>query len=284
MKKSVEELEVEVKDLEKQFLEQSIKTREDARTRLNEEVLNREPEVEKSSDAKEPAPSGDSQAAEDGDSNADIEAELRKAEERVKNSQVRMHKATQEAAELRRQNADLYKQLEALDEQLKRHDKPDLSKLEEDYPDIAKPLLSKISELEKQLSETHKITVNEREQIKLNTHFDKIRSAHPDYEEVTSMPEFVDWLDRQSAVWKRISKEGTSDEVNELLARYKDTQSPRRSDAARSVAEPKLSKTRPPVGNSKRIWTRDEISSMDFREFQKFEGEIDRAWAEGRIR
>lgn len=212
------------------------------------------------------------------------EDHLRKAEERVRNAQARMTRATQEAADLRRQLAER----EAMIAELSRkpEDTESLKRVAEDYPDIAKPLLDKISELEQRLSQTGSEFQKSREDALREAHFSTIEKAHPDYVEVTSNDGFDRWLQTQSPVWQRIATQGTAEEVVELISRYKGTLKPtlQGTEKAAAAAEPRLPRTAPSVGSDKKIWSRAEIAALSYRDFERLEDEIDRAIAEGRVR
>lgn len=238
-----------------------------------------------------PAPaSTDSQAGnESGDSEpeSELDAKIRLAEERVRNTQARMHKATQEAAELRKHSARLEERLAELEAKVQAADEPDIKSLEEDYPDIAKPLLSKLSKLERQLQETQSSFQQKTELNEKEAHFEKIRASHPDFDEVAQSEDFQGWLERQTPVWKKVAQNGTAEEVVELLSRFKEVLSPRPSDRAKAVAEPAMPRARKANTNSdssKKVWTRDEINRLSLSEYAKLEEEIDRAMLEGRIR
>lgn len=238
-----------------------------------------------------PAPAQtDSQAGnESGDSEpeSELDAKIRLAEERVRNTQARMHKATQEAAELRKYSARLEERLAELEAKVQAADEPDTKSLEEDYPDIAKPLLAKLSKLERQLNETQNSFQQKAEFSEREAHFEKIRASHPDFDEVAQSEDFQGWLERQTPVWKKVSQNGTADEVVELLSRFKEVLSPRPSDRAKALAEPAMPKARRTNTNgesSKKVWSRDEINRLSLAEWAKLEDEIDKAMLEGRIR
>ena len=211
------------------------------------------------------------------------EEELRKADERVKNAQARMTRATQEAADLRRRLAELEAKLA---EASKPKSNADIEKLAEDYPDIAKPLLAKIAELESKLTETGSEVRMSKEEAAREAHFAAIARVHPDYLEVAGSEAFESWLTNQTPVWQRIANQGTAEEVVDLISRYKDFNKPtlQGAEKARAAAEPKLPRQAPQIDSGKKIWTRAEIANLDYRDFERLEAEIDKAIAEGRVR
>lgn len=249
------------------------------------------PSTDSPANDKNPAPdqtdSQDASEVGNDDADSDLDRKIRASEERIKNAQAKMHRATQEAAELRKINQQMADRLSQLEAKVQAEEEPELKSLQEDYPDIAKPLLAKISKLEKQLYETAQSFDAKAEVSQLEKHFQTIRSAHPDFEDLAGSEDFQGWLDRQTPVWKQVSKSGTADEVIELISRYKEVLTPSPSDKARRVAEPSVpraTKTNKNSESSKRLWTRDEINRLSLSEYAKLEEEIDRAMVEGRIR
>jgi len=231
------------------------------------------------------------------DSDGDLRKQLNVAEERVKNAQARMTKATQEAAELRKEVVALRQQTAELSAQLANAQQgrdgidDELKTLAEEYPDIAAPLLKKLSKLEDTVTQYRERIESEKSQNTLQEHFDTIRKSHPDMDDIVTSDDFVGWLERQTPVWQRVAQDGSAHEVVELLNRYKEIfdaqpqQPVSKVEKARRVAEPSLPKARRPDPNSgKRIWSRDEITRMSLDEFERRQDEIDKAYLEGRVR
>lgn len=224
-------------------------------------------------------------------------------EERYKNAQARMTKATQEAADLRKKMAEMEERLnfrEQLQNQNTSAEKPevdgDLKSLMEDYPDIAKPLINKINTLENQLNNTAQNQEQREEERIMAEHVAAIKAAHPDLDEVRTSDDFQGWMQRQSSFYQRIAEEGSAEDVIELLNVYKkavgfdapivDSSSKKAAklEAAKKVADPKLPKTRQSSsGNQKASFTVDEIARMTPKQFEKYEKEIDKAYSGGRI-
>lgn len=227
----------------------------------------------------------------------ELARKLQIAEERVKNAQARMTKATQEASELRKEVAVLRERNAELSAQLAEAQQgrdgidDELKTLAEEYPDIAAPLLKKLSKLEETVTQYRERIETDKSQSTLQAHFDTIRESHPDMDEIVVSDDFVGWLERQTPVWQRVAQDGSAHEVVELLNRYKETfdtppqQPVSKVEKARKVAEPSLPKARRPDQNSgKRIWTREEITRMPLDEFERRQAEIDQAYLEGRVR
>lgn len=304
MKVDPEKLEQEAEELLKQMLAQ-----QDGPEQQNAEETDTPPQSEE--DENPPADPADT--GEDGqetdpqdedrgdpdpdDSDNDLRKQLNVAEERVKNAQARMTKATQEAAELRKEVVALRQQTAELSAQLANAQQgrdgidDELKTLAEEYPDIAAPLLKKLSKLEDTVTQYRERIESEKSQNTLQEHFDTIRKSHPDMDDIVTSDDFVGWLERQTPVWQRVAQDGSAHEVVELLNRYKEIfdaqpqQPVSKVEKARRVAEPSLPKARRPDPSSgKRIWSRDEITRMSLDEFERRQDEIDKAYLEGRVR
>lgn len=302
MKVDPEQLEREAEELQKLLMEQNA----DPQPKAEEDT----PQVQ-AEDENTPAESAEtvedgeetSQEEDRGDPNPDdgddedLRKQLHVANERVKNAQARMTKATQEAADLRRTVTELQQTVASLQSQVaqaatqKDEVDDELRTLAEEYPDIAQPLLKKLSKLEETVSEYRTRIETEKSQSTLQSHFDTIRRSHPDMDEIVVSDDFNGWLERQSPIWQRIAQEGSAEEVIDLLSNFKvaigaSPQQPEsKVEKARRVAEPSLPKARKPDPNAgKRIWTREEITRMPLEEFEKRQAEIDLAYLEGRVR
>lgn len=288
MRVDPEQLEREAEELQRQMMAQQEAPDEDTA-----------PEQDEGANA--PAGSADTAGVGDqtpenedrGDPDSSLSEQLRLAEERVKNAQSRMTKATQEASELRRQVSELRAQIEELSAKIATvpEDDEDLRTLAEEYPDIASPILRKIEAVQEQVNKSRQQLEEERQADVLKRHFDTIRGAHPDFDEIVTSDEFEGWLSNQSPAWRRIGESGTAEEVVDLLARYKTAngnapQQPESSlEKARKLAEPSLPRARKPDQNAnQKIWTRREIELMPLDEFEKRQAEIDQALMEGRVR
>jgi len=182
---------------------------------------------------------------------------LDNARERIRNAQARMHRATQEASDLRKKVASqegelsavrsevsgLKQQLEALKQQPPAN--PDtaaddvsdaeLQGIAEEYPQIAKPFIKVINALNKQLkSVSEKVvavegkveetasTIGEgKAEAAQKAHFDAILAVHPDAFELFKSDDFQGWLDRQPPAFAEIMDHGTAMDVNHVFTEYK---------------------------------------------------------------
>ena len=225
---------------------------------------------------------------------------LEKAEKAMKGAQARMTKATQEAAELRKLNADLMQAVGDLKGQLeeRQKDNEQLAKIREEYPDIAGPLLDELSRTQAEVSSTKEALAAEeqRRQDALNAqaqaeHFDRIRAVHPDVDQLIETADWINWLEVQDSRTHEWIERGSSNDVNAVLYRFKadmgmkpPTPQEQALEKARAVAEPKMPKTRKPKTGGKKTWTIDEIKRMPNRDFEKYQAEIMKAMEQGAIR
>jgi chromosome segregation ATPase len=230
-----------------------------------------------------------------------LRSALEKAEKAMKGAQSRMTKATQEAAELRKANEQMMHNLAELKGQLaeKERDTQKLSQIREEYPDIAGPLLDELSRTQAEvqsakeaLSAQERYRDEERQARAAEEHFGRIRSVHPDVDELIQSADWMNWLEAQDASTHQWVEQGSSNDVNAVLSRFKEdlgmrppTPQERSLEKARAVAEPKLPKARSQnVTGEKRTWSVEEIMRMPNKDFQKHQRDILKAMEQGAIR
>jgi predicted nuclease with TOPRIM domain len=225
---------------------------------------------------------------------------LDKAEKAMKGAQARMTKATQEAADLRKLNADLMQAVGDLKGQLeeRQKDNEQLAKIREEYPDIAGPLLDELSRTQAEVSSTKEALAAEerrrQEAVQVQAqaeHFDRIRAVHPDVDQLIETADWINWLEVQDASTQQWIERGSSNDVNAVLYRFKadmgmkpPTPQEQALEKARKVAEPKMPKTRKPNTGGKKTWTVEEIKRMPNKDFERYQGEILKAMEQGAIR
>lgn len=186
---------------------------------------------------------------------------LENAQERIRNTQARMHQATKEAATLRRSIGELKNQVEPLTAKMRQleteltearkkaeqppatdsadKDYQDLESLKDAYPTIINPLLNQLKTLKglvqgvtaevdsvkKGVSKTaeDQRLKDERDaqEAAAKAHFDAIRKVHSDLDAINASDDFQGWLSRQSSLIQRAAEEGDANEVIEVLDRYK---------------------------------------------------------------
>lgn len=227
-------------------------------------------------------------------------------EERYKNAQARMTKATQNEKELEKKISELTDKVKAMEsmrsetriEQQKEEVGVDLSEIMKDYPELVKPLQSYVdtafAKVNKKLEQTTQELTKAQQEDMVREHKAKLAKAHPDYVQVANSEDFTLWLERQSPVWQQIADSGNADDTIELLSRYKKAlgikSTPEVSkedlvEKAKQNAEPNLPKARKQnIGSSKKIWTAAEVAKLSDKQFLKYEKEIDQAQREGRFK
>jgi len=243
----------------------------------------------------------ESESGEDSTELSAIDDRVEKAERAMKGAQRKMTQATQEAAELRKQNESLMTALTELKGQLAEsaRDTERLSKLKEEYPDVASPLLDEIQILRDRLDEHSALNEKRDEQLQqveqqkmLEAHFDDIRAVHPDFEQITQTSDWALWLEDQNAFTQQWVQSGSSNDVNAVLSKFKadmgvtpPTPQEQTLERAKEAASPKMPKSRKSnVTGVKKSWTVEEIKRMPNELFEKHKREILEAQAAGQIR
>jgi len=255
-----------------------------------------QPEAEEVADTAEPEPEDNS------DELSDAQIAIEKANQRYKNAQAKMTKASQEAADLRRLNEQMQSELEELKSaaQAPARDTAKIDQIKEDYPDLAVPLLDELERTQAEVQQAKELLAKQQEaqslqeqQASREAHFDRIKQAHPDVDAVIESDQWLDWLELQDAQVKYWVENGSSNDAVAVLNKFKADVAPTESskssreqvlEKAKAVAEPRLPKARKPEGSAKkRTWTLNDVKSLSNEEFEKYENEIFKAMAEGSI-
>ena len=234
--------------------------------------------------------------------------------EEIKNAKRRMHQATTEAAELRKENARLAEMLHQLQSsQVTSADKSidssiaasELAQLMDDFPELAEPIIKHNKMLEAKLAEklaafeeqmtsvksmADRFSKSEAESF-LERHVNAIKSAHPDADNLVFDDAFQDWADLQPPMIKQALENGTSDDVIMALTLYKQAtkaglplySKEDKLAAARAASNPSVPRTIDKPQDRSRSFTREQIKSMSINEFLKNEEAIDRAMMSGSI-
>jgi chromosome segregation ATPase len=291
-------LEAEAKELIEQYANATKGTSEEDSPEEQEQTF--EPPPTEPTDTVEAEATEEVQAEES--SGDDSEARVLKAEKAMKGAQRRMTQATQEAAELRKQNESLIQSLTELKAQLvaSSKDNEKLAQLREEYPDIASPLLDELQRTQAEvantkdaLAEQDRIRRHQDDQQAMQEHYSRIQAVHPDVQEVTNTSDWAVWLEEQEPQTRAWIESGTSNDVNAVISRFKvsmgirpPTPQEQNLERAKAVAEPRLPKARKTDQNAStnKVWSADDIARMPNLEFEKHQSEIMKAYAEGRIR
>lgn len=246
-------------------------------------------------------------------------AEETRWEERYRNAQALMTRATQEAARLRNELAEAQRQQAAMLAEIERQRAagagpmappagqatsmpgarqdtapedidPKLRKLIDEDPDLV-PLVEQNRSVRREIDQIRQrlyqsdLLQRERE---LNharaSHEAAVRAAHPDVDAIAKSPDFSGWVTRQPAEIQSLVNNGSTDGVVWLLSQYKaasgiDTN----LEAARAAASPNTPRVRRPPTSQRPLFTRAQISAMSASEYARREQEIDDALAAGLI-
>ena len=219
-------------------LEAEAKELMDKMTGVNDQsaaAVTDEEQLELIQDAPEPTDTAETVAEdtnhqEGGDSDDDLRLEIAKANKAMKGAQSRMTKATQEAADLKRQNADLLKALGELKSEAEERTRDDskLEQLREDYPDLAAPLLDELKRTQGQvasqqeaLAEAAQRKIDEQNEQVAAAHFARIEAEHPDVNDLIETADWLNWLEEQDGATKQWIQTGSSNDVNTVLHRFK---------------------------------------------------------------
>ena len=224
-----------------------------------------------------------------------------KAEQRVKNAQAKMTKALQETSALRKHMENVQRVNDELSQQLAANEEKDdrLDEVRENYPDIAGPLLDALEKQKTEVRQTREALAKqqraefEREQdVEIEEHWSRIRSSHPDVDDLIVTNEWNDWLSDQTQTVQRWVNEGSSNDAVSVLEKFKSdmgigdpTPQEKVLEKARKVANPKMPSARKTnTSSGKKTWTVEEIKAMPNREFEKHQTEIMEAYAKNQIR
>lgn len=226
-------------------------------------------------------------------------------EERYKNAQARMTKATQREKELEAKITEMSNKITAIEsmkseariEKQKEEVNIDLGEIMKDYPEIVKPLQSyvdaRIASVDQKMQQATQEVLKSQQEEADRKHYAAIAEEHPDWKSVSTSDDFTIWLERQSRMWRTAASDGDAQDVIALLSKYKNdlglvskkVSKEELVEKAKQNVEPSLSKARKQnVGSSKRIWTAQEIGKLSDKEFRKLEKEIDQAYTDGRVR
>lgn len=190
-----------------------------------------------------------------------------------------------------------------------------LSELEQEYPEIAKPMLKMMAKQDAEnkaltvkldtLEQSEVTRVAEAKTVKTNTHVAAIAAAHSDYEEISNEPLLDQWIEEldpiQRAGARSIRKGGSTEDVIALLTKFKlvngyevtadsqkDTSKNKgnsKLDKAKKAANPSFNKSKDVnINDGQVLFTREQIDAMSPQEFAENEPAIDAAMAKGLVR
>ena len=302
MMKQVEESQKE-SEVESKGLAAPTEETDDTPDEIVEELVETSPE--ESQDTEEDIDQLETEIQEEEDKSDNNSLSAEQWEERYKNAQARMTKATQKEKELESKIADLSNKITAIEtmksepqvaKQLEEVN-VDLSGIMKDYPEIVEPLQkyvdARIASVEGKVSQASEELLKTQKEQSDKKHFGAIAEKHPDYQSIAGSDDFNLWLDRQSNMWQKAASEGEAKDVISVLSKFKDefglssksVSKEELVERGKQNVEPSLSKARKQnIGSSKRIWSAKEIGKMNDKQYAKHEKEIDQASADGRVR
>ena len=171
----------------------------------------------------------------------------------------------------------------------------ELEQFKDKYPDVYQVVETISHDMAEQKTFDLKAKIDEltkkEQKLIVQSAYEQLTSAHPDFNEIKTTPEFLAWLEEQPAnVADGIRKNNTDSKwAIRTVDLYKadvgispnKVSSKRKSSAAQAIT-----KTNPVninTGGSGKTWKMSEIQHMKPWEFEKNEAEIDAAQKEGRI-
>ena len=135
-------------------------------------------------------------------------------------------------------------------------------------------------------------TLRKREEdLVVQSAYRELLTAHPDFNELKDIPEFLEWLEGQPpSISDGITKNNKDSKwAIRVLDLYKADKGLSKSkpksniSAARSVTKTTAKSVNVSGNSDKRIWKASEIQKMNPNVYEKFEKEIDIAFKEGRV-
>ena len=206
--------------------------------------------------------------------------------------------------EARTKNAELEQRLSLLEKKPTESSVPtnveEMRKWMEDYPELASILKAMMKEEAQFVKEElgakiDKIQEIDR-QLEASKAFQAITKVHPDFGELVNSTEFHEWIARQpeekgragQAMLDVMTNGFDSDEAIKVINIYKRELAPvgKKKDPIRSAAEAvsrSVISEVPTNASGKRQWKESEIERMSFKDFDKYEEDIDAAKREGRF-
>ena len=133
--------------------------------------------------------------------------------------------------------------------------------------------------------------IKREEDLVVQSAYRELLTAHPDFNELKDIPEFLEWLEGQPpSISDGITKNNKDSKwAIRVLDLYKADKGLSKSkpksnaSAAESVTRTKAKSVNVDGNTSKKVWKASEIQKMNPAMYEKYEKEIDLAFKEGRI-
>ncbi len=179
--------------------------------------------------------------------------------------------------------------------------KEEAEKWVKDYPDLARVLLTLMEEkTEKVKDDVRSVREEleyERVELQMEKALNKLLKKHPDFLELKDQPAFQEWVESQplkrgpiigQAIFDALHNNQTDAEsAIEAVSLYKsDTKQPKKEkDTSKEFASSviRTSNQGPIDENGKKVFSESMVDKMSYRDYEKYESEIDDARREGRF-
>jgi len=265
------------------------------------------PEPEATDDESEPpAPTPREESGEDW------QDKYTKAEESRKNAHALMTQATQKAADLERSNSDLQRQMAMLQAKVDLLSQQSISQqgapspnsepassdqfqeLRKDYQELD-PVFNKLDEseqlnqkLEQRLAAIEQARKEQEAEQARQAFWEKVRSLHPDVEQISASEDFKGWFARQGADVQELSRVSPLGAA-QVMTLYKESaglNAPKPNPAqkmqqAKQLSEPPVrSRSKPTTQGRQPAMTLDQIAAMPQKEFNDNEEKLDEILAQ----
>jgi hypothetical protein len=170
----------------------------------------------------------------------------------------------------------------------------DLDQFKEKYPDVyqvVETISHKMASKQVEDLQAEIGRISEREQkLKVQSAYKQLLHTHPDFEDIKSSPEFLQWLEQQpKSISEGITKNNTDPVwASRTVDLYKvdvgigrKPKATKTKDAAKAVT--KATSRDVNVGQNDKVWKVSDIQRLKPWEFEKYEAEIDQAMKSGRV-
>lgn len=171
----------------------------------------------------------------------------------------------------------------------------ELEEFKAKYPDVY-AIVETVSSLQAEdrlrgLKEEVESLKGKEQNLKVQSAYQDLLNAHPDFSDLKTNEKFLAWLDEQpesisDGIYKNNTDSKWAIRVVDLYKADTGLTRKRKSKDADPAAVVKTSSAKDVVGEAsgdKRLWKASEIGKMKPWEFEKLESELDAARAEGRI-
>ena len=170
----------------------------------------------------------------------------------------------------------------------------DLDQFKDQYPDVyqvVETISHKMASKQVEDLQAEIGRISEREQkLKVQSAYKQLLHTHPDFEDIKSSPEFLQWLEQQpKSISEGITKNNTDPVwASRTVDLYKvdvgigrKPKATKTKDAAKAVT--KATSRDVNVGQNDKVWKVSDIQRLKPWEFEKYEAEIDQAMKSGRV-